>query len=1139
MAVNNRDRVYRMIGILAEGLLPFLEREMVKRQGESWFEDAESEAKSQGKQIGRQDAEFLLNLLQRYWSTYFRHQLPPSARGFASELNAVRKQFADNEKFAADDTLRALDTAERLLRAVHADPALVEEIRESRQTLHRQVTEEETKKAARRARAVPSVAAEGLRPWREVLTPHPDVARGDFNASEFAADLWRVARGEGAAEYTEPEEFFQRTYLTDGLEELLTKSLRRISGDPNAAPVINLQTNFGGGKTHSMMALYHLYAPGLKVNRLPQDLQELIAAAPGGGLPGGTVHRAVLVGNELGIAQTKPKPDGTKVNTLWGELAWGLGGRQAYEIIAEADRTGTSPGTALLQDLISAYSPCVILIDEWVQYAGPLLGNDNLPAGSFEAHFSFAQSLTEAVAAVDGAQLLVSIPASATGEISAADQYDIGGENNRTALERLQNVVHRKAEAWRPASSDESFEIVRRRLFQTATSEVQAEINKVARLYTQFYGTEKREFPAGCDTMDYERRIKSTYPIHPELFARLYEDWSTLHKFQRTRGVLRLMSSVIHALWRDQNQSPMIMPGDVPIHDTRVNQELTYYLEDRWKPIIDADVDGPDSTPASVDKEKPVLGQRGMSRRVARTVFMGSAPRVHAARKGLSEPHIRLGMAIPGEPLGNFRTALNALADRSTYLYGDGERHWYDTHANITHTAKDEANKLLDDPEKVWADVVRRLSPVQSVRGQYFTAVHAAPLPASDIPDNEGARLVLVHPRFTHRSARDLPDTEALRFAQEALDQHRSRTRQHRNALVFLAADRKEIEEVAEAVRDYLGWKEVLAQHLQLDLTDSQKTQARTRMEKADETVGLRLGKAYRWLLVPEQEPGAKIDWVNFKVDLSTIDDAAIQVGERLKRQGMVYDQQAPAVLHQRIKDALAQEWDRDGHISVGRLWELHTKYPYMNRLRDRGVLDRGIEDVLSHITWETDGFALATGHDAATGRYLGLVLPCRNVSFGQITDSTLLVRADLAVAQEAADLAAAAARRPEPTTQDEDSDDWSGAGHGTGSGTGQGSGGPSVSPRPTPGVPAPTPSPLPRVPTRFYAHARLDTEQYSKHATKYAFEILQHLEAIGADVEITVEIQATAPGGFPADKVRTLTENANTLKLRAQFEEE
>nr|WSZ14114.1 DUF499 domain-containing protein [Streptomyces canus] len=1118
-----------MIDILGEGLLPFLEREMIKRQGESWFEDAESDARGQGRQIGRQDPQFLLSLLQRYWSTYFRHLLPGSARGFASELNDVRNRWAHNTPFSADDTLRALDTAERLLQAVHADAGLVDEIRQSRQTLQRQVTEEETKKAARRARAVPSVAAEGLRPWREVLTPHRDVQRGDFNASEFAADLWRVARGEGAAEYTEPEEFFQRTFLTEGLKELLTKSLRRIGGDANADPVINLQTNFGGGKTHSMMALYHLYSSGLAVSRLPQDLQELIGAASPGGLPAGMVHRAVLVGTELSIGQADPKPDGTLVNTLWGQLAWQLGGRQAYDIIAEADRTSTSPGTALLQDLLAAYAPCVILIDEWVQYAGPLLGSEGLPAGSFETHFAFAQSLTEAVASVDGAQLLVSIPASTTGEASSADQYDIGGENNRIALERLQNVVHRKGDAWRPASPDESFEIVRRRLFQTPTSEVQAEINKVARLYTQFYGTEKREFPAGCDTMDYERRIKSTYPIHPELFARLYEDWSTLAKFQRTRGVLRLMSTVIHALWRDQNQSPMIMPGDVPVHDTRVNQELTYYLEDRWKPIIDTDVDGPDSTPAAVDSEKTVLGQRGMSRRVARTVFMGSAPRVHAARKGLSEAHIRLGMAIPGEPLGNFRTALNALADRSTFLYGDGERHWYDTHANITRTAKDEAEKLLDDPDKVWADVVRRLSPLQSVRGN-FAGVHVAPLPASEIADNDTARLVLLHPRFTHRNAKGVPDTEALHFAQEALDQYRSGTRQHRNALVFLAPDRKEIEEVAEAVREYLGWKQVLAQHVQLDLTDSQKTQARTRMERADETVSLRLAKAYRWILVPEQTPGAKMEWVDIKVDLNTIDDAAPHVSERLRREGMLYLVQAPAVLHQRITDALAQDWNRDGHIAVGRLWELHTKYPYMNRLRDRSVLDQGIEDVLNHITWEHDGFGLATGHDPATGRYQGLVLPCRGVSFGQITDTTLVVRPDLAIAQETGDLAEAATRQSEPSDPHEGGDGDSG--QSTGGGT-------ATSPRPTPGAPAPAPTPLPRIPTRFYAHARLDTEQYSKHATKYAFEILQHLEAVGADVEITVEIQATAPGGFPADKVRTLTENANTLKLQAQFEEE
>src|SRR5690606_21703492 len=147
--------------------------------------------------------------------------------------------------------------------------------------------------------------------------------------------------------------------------------------------------------------------------------------------------------------------------------------------------------TALLQDLLAAYAPCVILIDEWVQYAGPLLGNDNLTAGSFETHFSFAQSLTEAVASVDGAQLLVSIPASTTGEISAADQYDIGAESTRPALDRVQYVVHGSPEAWRPASSVESFEIVRRRLFQTAPSEVQVEVNKVAIFYNELSATEK------------------------------------------------------------------------------------------------------------------------------------------------------------------------------------------------------------------------------------------------------------------------------------------------------------------------------------------------------------------------------------------------------------------------------------------------------------------------------------------------------------------------------------------------------------------------------------------------------------------------------------------------------------------------
>ena len=262
--------------------------------------------------------------------------------------------------------------------------------------------------ASRPAFALES-AARTLKPWREVVTPHRDVASGRYQQAEFAADLWQVHLGEGADEYRDPLEFFRRTYLTESLKGMLAGAVQRLGGGGGGDPVVQLQTNFGGGKTHSMLALYHLCS-GVAASELA-GVDALMRDAGAPDLP--VVKRVVLVGNRISPGNPVTKPDGTVVRTLWGELAWQLGGVAAYARIAADDEQATSPGDVLRQLLVE-HGPCLILIDEWVAYARQLHDQSDLPAGSFETQFTFAQVLTESAKLAGNCLLVISLPASDT-----------------------------------------------------------------------------------------------------------------------------------------------------------------------------------------------------------------------------------------------------------------------------------------------------------------------------------------------------------------------------------------------------------------------------------------------------------------------------------------------------------------------------------------------------------------------------------------------------------------------------------------------------------------------------------------------------------------------------------------------------
>jgi predicted AAA+ superfamily ATPase len=1145
MATSNRDRIDQGLQLLGAGLRPFVDAVMSASApaGRDWVEllDArDNQRRGTSFRSSPDDPRFLLKVITDEWRL-FKDKLSRAEQSFASELRDTGNKWGHGTAFTADDTYRALDTMERLLTAVDATTE-ADAVRKLRRDAQQAAFASETRRAVQ---AVTGVEGHGLKPWREVIMPHRDVRDGNLRGAEFAADLFYVSIGDGSREYVEPVEFFRRTYLTEGLRDLLTWTARRITGDMNAPPVWNLQTNFGGGKTHSMLALWHLLS-GTPLTSYPDELQKLLA---GYSVP--AARRVALVGNHIAAGRGSVKPDGTKVQTLWGELAWQLGqgaggldeARRAFEMVRDADATRSNPGAAL-GELIRSYAPCLILIDEWVAYARQLYGRDDLAGGTFDTQFTFAQTLTEAVKAVPGAMLVVSIPASSAApsaeEIErGATDIEVGGLNGREALARLQQVIRRIADQWRPASAVESFAIVRQRLFEEAGAAAQADIAAVARVFTDFYARNRAEFPAGVAEPSYEERIRAAYPVHPELFDRLYQDWSTLDRFQRTRGVLRLMSAVIHTLWLRNDPAPLILPGGVPLDADEVLSEITQYLEDNFKPVIDADIDGSSSTPAMIDASRPTYGQRRITRRIARSVFLGSAPTLKAAHKGIEQPRIWLSMATPGDAAGNFGSALHLLSDQATYLYNEGARYWYDTHASVNRMAEDQADRLKDRPEETWEEILRRLRTRETpVRGM-FARVQAGPENSGEIADDPAVRLVLLHPRYPHTRG-DAASPGSV-FAMSTLTGRGNAQRMNRNMILFLAADARRYSELDEAVRKYLAWKDIGDRIGELDLSTQQITQAAKRLKDADETVDLRISAAYHWLLVPVQPVVDRpVSLDEIKTDTAK-ERLAERASDKLRAADMLRSVQGPQNIRLNLDQSLSSVWSA-GHIAVGKLWEYYCQYPYLPRLAERSVLDHGIGAVFDQMVWDRDGFAVASGYDEATGRYVGLAIPQENVP-PQITDLTLLVRPDRAIAQrereraeqEAARAAAAAAAAGSAGT---------GAVSGTvtdDGATASGASGtvPSGSfPEPAPyGRPASSggvgTTPAAPKHTRFYGTARLDSERFGRDLNRLYQEVIQHLAAPeGVDLEITVEISASKKDGFPDDKVRIITENARTLKF-------
>jgi hypothetical protein len=941
-----------------------------------------------------------------------------------------------------------------------------------------------------------------MKPWREVAHPHPDVLEGTFQQSEFAADITAVSTGKATKEYQDAASFFQRTFITEGMRLLLTSVAKRLNGQ-GGDPVIQLQTAFGGGKTHTMLAVYHLATRSCAI----KDLVGIPALLDQAGLMDVPKSRiAVLDGTNLAPGQ--PWKQGSQtINTLWGELAWQLGGETGFALVKDADANGTSPGKDVLKTLLERHAPCVVLIDELVAYIRQFPDSQALSGGTYDSNLSFVQALTEAAKLVPNALLLASLPES---------EVEAGSSKGQAALAALEKTFGRVQALWKPVATEEAFEIVRRRLFEPVSDDAARE--EVCRAFAQAYVAEGAKLPGETQEARYHDRLVQAYPIHPELFDRLYEDWTTIQGFQRTRGVLKLMAKVIYRLWKDNNADLMIMPGSLPLYDGSTRNELTYYLAAGWDAVLDKDIDGDRAETTELENKEPRFGSYNAARRVARTLFLGSAPAAAGAKpgiRGLDRARVLLGCFQPGQTSSTYVDALGRLADRLHYLNSSGDktqdatRFWFDTRANLRREMEDRKSRFNEQNEVrgKLAEVLRKLAGA----GGGFDGVHVF-TPHADVPDDSALRLCFLPPeKYYLKSEPRLAADEIVEFVRN----NGPKPRYRGNRLLFVAPDQTSLGRLRDSIRTALAWASITddVKDGRLNIDRLQEQQAKKEQVTAEEVLPRVARECYKWLLCPVMaHPTDK----QIMVEAFPLNPAGNAYGSEIERVSIDNELIIATWSPVHLRNKLRELYWKPEKSAVGAMlfWEDTQRYLYLPRLKDRTVLAQAI--VKGAATKDFFGTAYGQTADGFEGFKFGDA----NI---QLDDTLLLIEPEAAKTHEAALAAkAAAAATVAP------------------SGSGPTPTGTPVPLPPTTGGTAPagtgaTPAPQPKA-KAFYGSAEVNASTAKMRLVQIAEEIIAVLASDpNATVKVSVEISAEYPHGASDQIKRAVSENAGSLNFNTK----
>ncbi|MCL4543926.1 MAG: DUF499 domain-containing protein [Chloroflexi bacterium] len=695
--------------------------------------------------------------------------------------------------------------------------------------------------------------------FHTIAIPHDDILAGRLTMDVFAADLWEVAQDRGPAEYHDPAQFFQKTYETEGLKALLEVVRRRLAGQ-GGDPVLQIQTPFGGGKTHALIAMYH-------------------RAAEWG------ARRVVLVGTAMGPG-----------DTLWGTLEEQLTGEQ------QEFGGLVSPGRGeALRNLLAGQGPLLILMDEVLEYitkaAGVRVGDSTLAAQSI----AFMHELTELVSTLERVSLVVTLPA------SLLERYD---EQAERLFAQLQRVSGRLEKIYTPVQEDEISHVIRRRLF-TSIDEPAA-----FRVVDEFlaYATRESLLPPGSEPSEYRRRFAAAFPFLPEAVDVLYERWGSLTSFQRTRGVLRLLALVIHAL-RDRNV-PYLSLADFDLADQEIRRELLKHAGPEYDSVIAADITGPD---AGARRANLALGPAyqglGLGSRVATTIFMYSFS--GGIERGAALGEIKRSATTLDNPSSAAAEAVEQLKEQLFYVQQQSGRYFFSTQPNLNRI-------LLTRMENVTPKAIE-----EAERELLKRAIGRSPLKVYIWPERDDGIL-------------DTPDMKllVLRAADGAamrafLERKGGTPRVNRNTLFFLAPLGGEHTALATLLRKRLAY-DTLSKEALPTLSSAQRKEIADGLKKADGDLGEALRRAYRQLFLPSRDGVKEGDLgVPTYGESKGLDQ---EVYDKLRLDGEILERVAPRV----IKELYLRNRD---WVSTEQLYQAGLRTPGERRARGPEAWETGIAE--------------------------------------------------------------------------------------------------------------------------------------------------------------------------------------------------